>query len=62
MMTSFDERENSQRLTSNFLFGNTTMSYDFGLMTQMNMDTLSESGDISNNNFTFIHATQRSKY
>jgi hypothetical protein len=57
-----DEMENSRRITSNFLFGNTTLPYDFGLMTQMGMEQPAENIDVSNNNFTFIHTSQRTKY
>lgn len=54
--------ENSRRITSNFLFGNTSSSYDFGLMTQTGMDQSIDNTDISNNNFTFIQTNQRTKY
>jgi hypothetical protein len=58
----FDDMENSRRITSNFLFGNTSSSYDFGLMAQTSIDQSINNADISNNNFTFIQATQRTKY
>ncbi len=61
-MSGFDEMENSRRITSNFLFGNTSSSYDFGLMAQTGIDQSVDNADVSNNNFTFIQATQRSKY
>jgi hypothetical protein len=54
--------ENTRRITSNFLFGNTSSSFDFGLMTQAGNDQPVDSANVSNNNFTFIQATQRSKY
>ena len=54
--------ENSRRITSNFLFGNTSSSYDFGLMAQTGIDQSVDNANVSNNNFTFIQATQRSKY
>lgn len=56
----YDEIENSRRITSNFLFGNTSTSYDFGLMTQVSMDqTMDATNNTSTNNFTFIQTTQR---
>jgi len=61
-ITGFDEMENSRRITSNFLFGNTNSSYDFGLMAQAGIDQSVDSANVSNNNFTFIQATQRTKY
>ena len=61
-MSAFDEMENSRRITSNFLFGNTSSSYDFGLMAQTGIDQSVDNANVSNNNFTFIQATQRSKY
>lgn len=60
--SAFDEMENSRRITSNFLFGNTTLPYDFGLVTQMGIDQPTENPDLANNNFTFVHANQRTKY
>ncbi len=61
-ISGFDEMENSRRITSNFLFGNTSSSYDFGLMTQAGIDQSIDNTNVSNNNFTFIQATQRTKY
>ena len=61
-MSGFDDVENSRRITSNFLFGNASSSYDFGLMTQTGIDQSADSANVSNNNFTFIQATQRSTY
>jgi len=58
-MSGFDEVENSRRITSNFLFGNTSSSYDFGLMAQAGIDQSVDNANVSNNNFTFIQATQR---
>lgn len=60
-MSGFDEMENSRRITSNFLFGNTNSSYDFGLMAQSGMDQSADSTNVSNNNFTFIQTSQRAK-
>ena len=57
----YDEIENSRRITSNFLFGNTSTSYDFGLMTQDSMDQSMDAANTSTNNFTFIQTTQRTK-
>jgi hypothetical protein len=54
--------ENSRRITSNFLFGNTSSSFDFGLMTQAGIDQPVDTTNVSNNNFTFIQTTQRTKY
>jgi hypothetical protein len=62
MTSGFDEVENSRRITSNFLFGNTTSSFDFGLMTQADIEQPADNINISNNNFTFIQASQRTKY
>ena len=61
-ISGFDEMENSRRITSNFLFGNTNSSYDFGLMTQSGMDQSADNTNVSNNNFTFIQTSQRTKY
>jgi len=61
-ISGFDEMENTRRITSNFLFGNTSSSYDFGLMAQTGIDQPVDSANVSNNNFTFIQATQRTKY
>ena len=58
----FDEIENSRRIATNFLFGNTTSPYDFGLMTQVGMEQSLDTTTGSNNNFTFIQANQRTKY
>ncbi len=58
----FDEMENSRRITSNFLFNNTSSSYDFGLMAQAGIDQPEDSVNVSNNNFTFIQTAQRTKY
>ncbi|UJR25246.1 hypothetical protein I4U23_006598 [Adineta vaga] len=58
-ISAFDEVENTRRITSNFLFGNTNSSFDFGLMTQTGMDQPMENVNNSNNNFTFIQTTQR---
>ena len=62
MSGGFEEMENSRRITSNFLFGNTTLSYDFGLMNPMAMDQQTEQIDFSNNNITFVQSNQRTKY
>lgn len=59
MSGGFEEMENSRRITSNFLFGNTTLSYDFGLMNPMAMDQQTEQIDFSNNNITFVQSNQR---
>jgi hypothetical protein len=61
-ISGFDEMENSRRITSNFLFGNTSSSYDFGLMAQTGIDQSIDNTNASNNNFTFIQTTQRTKY
>lgn len=61
-ISAFDEMENSRRITSNVLFGNTSSSYDFGLMTQTGIDQSADGANVSNNNFTFIQTTQRTKY
>ncbi|CAF1931180.1 unnamed protein product [Rotaria magnacalcarata] len=59
-MSGFDEMENNRRITSNILFGNTSSSYDFGLMTQTGgIDQPIDNVSVSNDNFTFIQATQR---
>ncbi|CAF4687484.1 unnamed protein product [Rotaria sp. Silwood1] len=59
-ISGFDEMENSRRITSNLLFGNTSSSYDFGLMTQTaGMDQPIGNSNVTNDNFTFIQATQR---
>lgn len=53
--------ENSRRITSNLLFGNTS-SYDFGLMTQpVIIDQPMDNSQVSSDNFTFIQPTQRTK-
>ncbi|CAF4838964.1 unnamed protein product, partial [Rotaria sp. Silwood2] len=58
-ISGFDEMENSRRITSNLLFGNTSSSYDFGLMTQTGgIDQSIDNANVSNDNFTFIQATQ----
>ena len=61
-ISALDDMENTRRITSNFLFGNTSSSYDFGLMAQTGMDQSVDSANISTNNFTFIQANQRTKY
>ncbi|CAF1253933.1 unnamed protein product [Adineta steineri] len=61
-ISAFDEMENTRRITSNFLFNNTSNSYDFGVMTQTGIDQPMDSGDSSNNNFTFIQTTQRTNH
>ena len=61
-ISTFDEMENSRRITSNVLFGNNSSSYDFGLMTQTGIDQSADNTNVSNNNFTFIQTTQRTKY
>ena len=59
---SFDEFENSRRITSNFLFNNASLPYDFGMMAQMGMEQAQEIPDVTNNTLNFVHTTQRTKF
>ena len=61
-INAFDDVENTRRITSNFLFGNTSSSYNFGLMNQTGVDQPIDNTNNSTNNFTFIQTTQRTKY